>query len=61
MAMEVKLSARVTTAWWLPLYLRSVAAFAILTGMRPNMAKVEATVYRGIRVHIVSEPLPARA
>ncbi|GAQ30230.1 hypothetical protein SAMD00023378_3913 [Ralstonia sp. NT80] len=59
MAMEMKLSARVTTAWWLPFYLRSVAAFSAMTGMRPNMAKVEATVYRAIRVHIVSEPLPA--
>jgi len=57
--MELKLSARVTTAWWLPLYLRSVAAFAVLTGMRPDLAKVEATIMRGIRVHIVAERLPA--
>lgn len=57
--MELKLSTRVTTAWWLPLYLRSVAAFALLTGMRPDLAKVEATIMRGIRVHIVAERLPA--
>ncbi len=57
--MELKLSTRVTTAWWLPLYLRSVATFAVLTGMRPDLAKVEATIMRGIRVHIVAERLPA--
>ncbi|MGK2829228.1 hypothetical protein ACSI5F_03865 [Ralstonia pseudosolanacearum] len=57
--MQVKLSARVTTAWWLPWYLRSVALFATLTGMRPNMAKVEATIRRGIRTHVVAERLPA--
>jgi hypothetical protein len=45
-------SIRINIAWWARLYLVSVATFAALTGMEPDMAKVAAVVKRGMRVQV---------
>lgn len=39
-------------AWWLSPYLRSVALFALLTGMQPDYDKVERMIRRAMRTHI---------
>ena len=42
----------VTVAWWVRPYLAGVAFFASITGLTPDMAKVEKTVRRGLRVRV---------
>lgn len=41
---------RVHIAWWLKLYLWSIAGFAQMTGMDPDMRKVGRMVHLGVKV-----------
>lgn len=50
--MQVTASIQISVAWWVRAYLSSVALFAALTGMEPDMDKVGAMVQRGLRTRI---------
>ena len=47
-------SVHVTTAWWLPLYLRTLTLICLAMGAEPDMAKVEQVVKRAIRTKLVA-------
>lgn len=49
---RVTASLQISVAWWVRPYLGSVALFAAITGMEPDMAKVRAMVQRGLRTRI---------
>ena len=49
---RVTASLQISVAWWVRPYLGSVALFAAITGMEPNMAKVSAVVQRGLRTRV---------
>ena len=47
------LTAQVTTAWWLPLYLRTLVLFCLTMGTTPDMAKVQRVILRSLKVKLV--------
>ncbi|WP_407059255.1 hypothetical protein ACKZDW_02395 (plasmid) [Ralstonia syzygii subsp. celebesensis] len=56
--MEIRYRIKVEFVWWLDLHIRSVALFAALTGMEPDMAKMEAKILRGTRMLVERLPNP---
>ena len=48
------LSVEISFAWWIYPYLIGVRYFALLTGLEPDMAKVERCCYKAIRMRLVS-------
>ncbi|MBN3822342.1 hypothetical protein G3O00_01760 [Burkholderia sp. Ac-20384] len=47
--MTSQITIRVSTAWWLPLYMRGLAAWCRLTRSQPNYGSVERIVRRAVR------------
>ena len=43
---------KVKVAWWVTPYLNLMAAFACVTGVKPDMGKVCKTVLRGMRISL---------
>lgn len=50
---------QITTAWWLPLYLRTLTLVCLVMGTEPDMAKVDQVVKRAIRTKLVATPVTA--
>ena len=50
---KAELHYRIHVAWWVPIYVRSVAVFAVLFQVEPNIEKVSATIKRGVRVEFL--------
>ena len=50
---QSELKFRVHVAWWVPIYVRSVAVFCVLFQTRPNTERVVATIKRGVRVEFL--------
>ena len=50
---QSNLKFRVHVAWWVPIYVRSVAVFAVLFHVEPNIEKVSANIKRGVRVEFL--------
>ena len=44
---------RIHVAWWVPIYVRSVAVFCVLFQTQPNTERIVATIKRGVRVEFV--------
>lgn len=55
----VTLSVHITTAWWLPLYLRTLTLICLAMGTEPDWAKVEQVVTCAIRTKLVTTPVTA--
>ncbi|WP_321789274.1 hypothetical protein [Burkholderia pyrrocinia] len=51
-AHQTTLRVRVRTAWWLPLYVRFLAAWCRLTRTEPDYEQIRSIVARGIRTSI---------
>lgn len=49
----------ITTAWWLPLYLRTLTLFCLAMGTEPDWSKVEQVVKRAIRTKLVTTVVSA--
>jgi len=47
------ISFRVSVAWWLPLYVDGVRLMSWLTGLEPDMEKVERVVHHAISIRRV--------
>ena len=50
---ELTIKFRIHVAWWVSIYVRSVAVFAVLFQVEPNIEKVLATIRRGVRVEFL--------
>ena len=50
---KAELHYRIHVAWWVPIYIHSVALFCALFQTRPNVEKVSATIKRGVRVEFL--------
>jgi hypothetical protein len=48
----ISINIRVAVAWWVVPYIRTVALFAALFGMTPDVDKITRTVMRGVRVRL---------
>jgi hypothetical protein len=55
----VTCAVHITTAWWLPLYLRTLTLICLAMGTEPDMAKVEQVVKRAIRTKLLTTPVTA--
>ena len=54
MAMQT-LECKVSVAWWLIPYLRTLAAFCVLTGMEPDWKRLETMCLRAMTFRMVSK------
>lgn len=52
MANRITLRVCVRTAWWLPLYVRSLAVWCRLTRTEPDYERVRSVIARGVRTSI---------
>lgn len=50
---ELTIKFRIHVAWWVPIYVRSVAVFCVLFQTEPNIDRVVATIKRGVRVEFL--------
>lgn len=48
--MKAELEIRV--AWWLPVYIRCLAFFCVITGMEPDWAKFNRVVLRALSIRV---------
>lgn len=46
------LTVKLTVAWWLPVYLHTLALFCVTLGTQPDMDKVSRVVLKAIRIRI---------
>lgn len=47
------LTVKLTVAWWLPVYLHTLALFCMTMGTQPDTDKVSRMVMRSIRIKLV--------
>lgn len=52
MAKRITLRVCVRTAWWLPLYVRLLAAWCRLTRTEPDYERIRDVIARGVRTSI---------
>lgn len=52
----VTLTVQITTAWWLPLYLRTLTLVCLTMGTAPDPDKVAQVVKRAVRLRLVAAP-----
>ena len=47
------LTLSVKVAWWVKPYINAVSMFSALTGLDPDLDKIAALVFRGVKMEIV--------
>ena len=51
---HVTVKIKVSTAWWLRIYLHGVAITCMLTGREPDWVKVSGVVMRAVKTKVVT-------